>query len=87
MLVSLIIFLIVGLIAGFLARALVPGRDPMGVLGTILLGCAGAVVGGYAWRALFGDSKGVEWIGAVIGAVVLLLIYKAVTGRSRSGAY
>jgi uncharacterized membrane protein YeaQ/YmgE (transglycosylase-associated protein family) len=80
---AIIGFLILGLIAGALARLLVPGRDPMGVLGTMVLGCVGALVGGFLARAI-GDSDGVGIIGAVIGAVIVLLIYRAVA-RNRGG--
>lgn len=79
--------LIVGLVAGALARLLVPGRDPMGIGATIVLGIVGSLVGGFLWRALFGDSDGVEWIGSIIGAVLVLLLYRSVTGRSRRGLH
>ena len=75
-------FLILGLIAGAIARFLVPGRDPMGWLGTMVLGCVGALVGGFLARAL-GDSDGVGIIGSVIGAVLVLLIYRAAVGTGR----
>lgn len=78
---GLIAFLIVGLIAGALARLLVPGRDPIGWLGTLVLGLAGSLVGGFLARALFNDNDGVGIIGATIGAIILLLIYNAVTRR------
>ena len=80
---AIIGFLILGLIAGALARLLVPGRDPMGLLGTMVLGCVGALVGGFLARAI-GDSDGVGIIGSVIGAVVVLLVYRAVA-RNRGG--
>jgi uncharacterized membrane protein YeaQ/YmgE (transglycosylase-associated protein family) len=70
--------LIVGLIAGFLARAILPGKDPMGILGTLVLGVVGAIVGGFGARAL-GDNDGIGIIGATIGAIVVLLIYRMVT--------
>lgn len=73
-------FLILGLIAGALARLLLPGRDPMGLLGTMLLGCVGALVGGFLGRALFGDSDGVGLVGAVLGALLVLFIYRAAVG-------
>ncbi len=83
MIEALLTYLIIGLVAGFLARLLVPGRDPMGILGTIVLGIVGAFVGGFLAR-LVGDNDGVGWIGATIGAVIVLLIYRAATrGRTR----
>lgn len=80
-------FIIVGLIAGALARLLVPGRDPMGIFATIFLGMVGSFVGGFLATVLF-DSDGdgirpVGIIGSVIGAVICLLIYNAVTNRRR----
>ena len=82
--------IILGIVAGFLARALMPGRDPMGFFATILLGLAGALVGWYLFTGLLGigdtamfDLGGL--IGAVIGAMLLLGIYRAVAGRGRRG--
>ncbi len=81
--------LIVGLIAGFVARLLVPGRDPMGLGGTIVLGILGSFVGGFLGWALFGKdlSEGAIQpsgiIGSIIGAIILLLLYRAATRRSR----
>ncbi|MGA9102153.1 GlsB/YeaQ/YmgE family stress response membrane protein [Aeromicrobium sp.] len=82
---GIVIFLIVGLIAGLLARALVPGKDSMGILATLLLGIVGSFVGGAIW-ALFSDDKILDFqagglILSVVGAVVALLIYNRVSGR------
>ena len=78
---EIIAFIVMGLIAGFLARAIVPGRDPMGLLGTLLLGVVGAVIGGF----LFGGAdNAVGYLGALVGAVLVLLVYKLATrGGSR----
>jgi uncharacterized membrane protein YeaQ/YmgE (transglycosylase-associated protein family) len=78
--------IILGLIAGAIARLLVPGRDAMGIGGTIVLGIVGSFVGGFLWRALFvpGDQDGVTpagWIGSIIGAVIVLLVWRAIEGR------
>lgn len=81
-------FLILGLIAGLIARLLVPGRDPMGLLATMVLGCVGALVGGFLGKALFNDSDGVGLFGAIVGAVIALLVYRAAVGsrgRNRVG--
>src|SRR5688500_7319931 len=72
MITFIIGMLVVGLIVGALARLLMPGRDPMGLGGTIVLGIVGALVGGFLWRALFGDSDGVEWVGSILGAMLVL---------------
>jgi uncharacterized membrane protein YeaQ/YmgE (transglycosylase-associated protein family) len=81
---SLLVFIIVGLIIGVLARALLPGRDPIGILGTIAVGMIGAIAGGYLWRAVFGDDTGgVAWIGSILFAMLLLWgIRKMSYGRS-----
>jgi uncharacterized membrane protein YeaQ/YmgE (transglycosylase-associated protein family) len=70
--------IIIGLIAGALAKLIMPGRDPGGIIVTILLGIAGALVGGF----LFGGSDGrVGLIGSVVGALILLGIYRLIAGR------
>jgi uncharacterized membrane protein YeaQ/YmgE (transglycosylase-associated protein family) len=80
--------LILGLVAGFIAKALMPGDDPGGFFVTILLGLAGAVVGFYIFTGLLGigDNKMFDLgglIGAVIGTMILLGIYRMVAGRDR----
>jgi uncharacterized membrane protein YeaQ/YmgE (transglycosylase-associated protein family) len=82
--------LIIGAIAGFLARLLVPGRDPLGVVGTIVLGIVGSFIGGFLGYVLFdkdideGALQASGVVGSIIGAVIALLIYNATAGRSRS---
>ena len=90
---GIIAMIIVGLIAGFVARALVPGRDPMGVVGTIVLGVIGSFVGGFLGYVLF-NKDGFEGalqpsglIGSIVGAVVALLVYRAVSGGRRTTAF
>jgi uncharacterized membrane protein YeaQ/YmgE (transglycosylase-associated protein family) len=79
--------LIIGAIAGFVARLLVPGPDPMSVAATIVLGIIGSFIGGFLGYVLFGvdfDEGGIQAagvVGSVIGAVVALLIYRATTNR------
>ena len=79
---SILGYLVVGLIVGVLARFLLPGDDPMGIIGTIIVGIIGAVIGGWAAGAIFKDTAGVDWIASIITAIVLLLIWRAVAGRS-----
>ncbi|HEY5422075.1 MAG TPA: GlsB/YeaQ/YmgE family stress response membrane protein [Ilumatobacteraceae bacterium] len=86
--IGFILYLIlVGLVAGFIARALVPGRDPMSVTGTILLGIVGSFIGGFLGYVLThhdaqdGAFQASGIIGSIIGAIVALLIYRAVHGR------
>lgn len=86
---GLIVFLIIGAIAGYIARAVVPGKDDLGFLRTVLLGVVGSFVGGFLGALLFGwdgldgllQTSGL--IGSVIGAIVALLIYNAAGGRKR----
>ena len=81
---GLIVFLIVGLIAGFIARALVPGPDPMGWLGTMILGIIGSFVGGTLAALLFGGTLDISasgLIGSVVGSVIVLLIWRAMGGE------
>ena len=81
---GIIVFLIVGLIAGFIARALVPGPDPMGWLGTMILGIVGSFVGGTLAALVFGgtlDLSASGLVGSIIGAIIVLLIWRAMSGR------
>jgi uncharacterized membrane protein YeaQ/YmgE (transglycosylase-associated protein family) len=84
---GIVVLLVVGLVAGALARLLVPGKDPMGILGTLLLGLIGSVVGGLLGYVLFGHdvTEGAfqfsGLIGSVIGSVIALLVYRAVSSR------
>ena len=78
---SIIGYIVVGIIVGVLARFLVPGRDPMGWVGTIVLGILGAVLGGWAAGAIFEDTTGVDWIASIVAAVLLVLLWRAVTSN------
>ncbi len=73
---SLIGLVLIGAVIGVIARFLMPGRDPIGIVGTILVGIVGAIAGSYLWAAVFGDTEGVEWIGGVLVAMVLLYAYR-----------
>ena len=76
-------WILVGLIIGALAKLVMPGRDPGGIIVTMLLGIAGAVLGGFVGRALgfYGEGEPAGWIMSFTGAVVLLVIYRMVVGR------
>jgi uncharacterized membrane protein YeaQ/YmgE (transglycosylase-associated protein family) len=82
---GIIAWIILGLIAGAIAKFLMPGRDPGGFFITIIIGIVGAVIGGFIGSSLgVGDVTGLNlWsiVLAVVGAMVLLLIYRMVTGR------
>ncbi len=79
-----LVFLLVGLVVGVIARLLMPGPDPIGILGTILVGIVGAIIGGYLWIAVFGNTEGPEWIGSILVAMALLFLYRRMT-LSRRG--
>ena len=82
---SIIGTLLIGLLAGIVAKLLMPGRDPGGFIITILLGIAGAFIATWLGQAVgwyqVGEQAG--FIGAVVGAVVVLGIYRLVVGRRR----
>jgi uncharacterized membrane protein YeaQ/YmgE (transglycosylase-associated protein family) len=83
--VGILIWLLIGLIAGALARFLVPGRDPMGFLGTVVLGLIGSFVGGFLGNLVTDgefDVTASGLVGSVIGAIVALLIYRSVRTRN-----
>jgi uncharacterized membrane protein YeaQ/YmgE (transglycosylase-associated protein family) len=85
---SFIWWLIIGLIAGALARLIMPGRDPMGIIATILLGIVGSVLGGLVSWAIWGANRadaGFQPAGlilSILGAIIVLWIYRMVRSRS-----
>ena len=86
MVMAIIGWIIFGLVVGLIARALMPGPQPMGFVLTALLGIGGSFVGGWLGTLLFGGgepdaSNAAGWIGSVIGALILLFIYGMVAGK------
>ncbi len=78
-----LVFILVGLVVGIVARLLMPGRDPIGIVGTIVVGVVGAIVGGYLFGAVFPETEGTDWIGSIVVAMLLLFLYRKMTyGRS-----
>jgi uncharacterized membrane protein YeaQ/YmgE (transglycosylase-associated protein family) len=77
--------IIIGLLAGIVAKLLMPGRDPGGFIVTILLGIAGALIATWLGRAVgwYSADQSAGFIGAVVGAVVILGIYRLAVGRRR----
>jgi len=74
-----------GLVVGAIAKLIMPGRDPGGILITMLLGVVGSLVGTFIGRALWGGADySAGWITSILGAIILLAIYRAV--KSRQGA-
>jgi uncharacterized membrane protein YeaQ/YmgE (transglycosylase-associated protein family) len=73
--------IIFGLVVGVIAKLLMPGRDPGGFIVTALLGMAGALVGTYIGRALWGANYAAGWITSILGAILLLALYRMFAGR------
>ncbi|CAL9360058.1 GlsB/YeaQ/YmgE family stress response membrane protein [Saccharothrix sp. NPDC042600] len=79
-------WIVLGLIAGAIAKAIMPGRDPGGIIITMLLGIVGAIIGGFIGQALFGTDINTffdlsTWLLAILGSLVVLGIYRLVTGN------
>ena len=88
MLTFIVMMIIVGAIAGFIARALVPGDDSMSIVATIVLGIVGSLIGGFLGYVLFGKDiaegalQPAGLVGSILGAVIALLVYNATQRRS-----
>ena len=80
---GILAWILFGLVLGIIAKLLMPGRDPGGFIVTILLGIAGALVGGFAGRALglYTENEGAGWLMSILGAIVLLAIYRMMVRR------
>ena len=83
-------WILLGLVAGVIAKAIMPGDDPGGILGTIVIGILGAILGGFIASALnVGDLDSFfdigTWLIAIGGALLLLFLYRAVVGRRGTG--
>ena len=82
-------WIVLGLIAGAIAKAIMPGDDPGGIIVTIIIGVVGAILGGFLAQVLFNNNTVDDffdistWLTAIVGAIVLLLLYRLVAGRSR----
>jgi uncharacterized membrane protein YeaQ/YmgE (transglycosylase-associated protein family) len=76
-------WILFGLVVGIIAKLLMPGRDPGGFIVTILLGIAGALLGGFIGRAMgfYGPNEAAGWIISILGAIVLLALYRMMVRR------
>jgi uncharacterized membrane protein YeaQ/YmgE (transglycosylase-associated protein family) len=81
--VDLLVWIVFGLTIGAVARLIVPGRDPMGCLGTALLGIVGSMIGGMLGHLLVGHGpyRPAGFIGSLVGAVIALLIWRRLGSR------
>jgi uncharacterized membrane protein YeaQ/YmgE (transglycosylase-associated protein family) len=80
---AILSWILFGLVVGIIAKLLMPGRDPGGFIVTILLGIAGALVGGFIGRAMgfYGQGQSAGWLMSILGAIVLLFIYRLAVRR------
>ena len=78
-------WIIIGLLAGAIAGAFVPGRQRYGCLGTMLIGIAGGLIGGWLWVNLLGQSEASGWLGALViatlGAALVIMVLRSMGGR------
>ena len=84
---SVLWMVVVGLIVGAIAKLLMPGRDPGGTVITILIGIAGSIIAGFIGRSIgwYQTAEPAGFIASILGAIVLLFLYRAFTGRGKSG--
>lgn len=90
MLINLIIWIVLGFVAGYLAKLIMPGPDSGGFILTTILGIVGAIVGGFVGSMLFGESASINnnnfsiysVLFAIVGAIIVLAVYRLATGRS-----
>ena len=78
-------WIVIGALAGIIAKAIMPGKDPGGCIVTILLGVAGAMLAGFVGHALgwYRQGEGAGFIAAILGAILILLVYRIIAGRRR----
>ncbi|EWC62633.1 Transglycosylase-associated protein [Actinokineospora spheciospongiae] len=79
-------WIVLGLLAGLIAKAIMPGKDPGGIIITMILGVVGAIIGGFIGNAIFGGGLSTffsirTWLLAILGSIILLGIYRLVTGN------
>jgi uncharacterized membrane protein YeaQ/YmgE (transglycosylase-associated protein family) len=82
---GILAWIVIGLVAGGIAKLLMPGRDPGGCIITILLGIAGALIAGWIGHAVgwYGENEGAGFLAAIVGAFLILLIYRLIV-RNRA---
>ena len=81
---DVIVYILAGLVIGVIARALLPGRQEMSIVLTIVIGVIAAVLGGLLWEVIFPDNDGIAWIGSIIVGIVLVYLYVLFSGRTRA---
>ncbi|OQD57792.1 hypothetical protein BM536_001675 [Streptomyces phaeoluteigriseus] len=87
---GIIAWILIGLLAGAIAKMLLPGKDPGGIIITMLIGVVGGLLGGWLGKVIFGvDSIDgffdlSTWIAAIVGSLILLLLYRVISGNKRT---
>ena len=81
---DIIVYAIAGLVIGALARLILPGKQSMGWVLTMVIGVVSAIVGGLIWNAIFPDNEGIAWIGSLLVALVIIVIYERVVANRQS---
>ncbi len=81
---EILYWIVFGLVVGVIAKLLMPGRDPGGFVVTVVLGIAGALLGGFIGRVmgLYRQGESAGWIMSILGAVILLFLYRMMRGRT-----
>jgi uncharacterized membrane protein YeaQ/YmgE (transglycosylase-associated protein family) len=76
-------WILIGLLAGLIAKAITPGRDPGGCLVTIVIGIAGAVLAGFIGQQMgwYSQNEGAGFLAAIVGAILILIVYRMIAGR------
>ena len=84
---SFIWMCIIGLVAGAIAKLIMPGKDPGGLIITMLIGIAGSIVAGYLGRAIgwYQEGQGAGLIMSVVGAIILLALYRMIKSKQAAG--
>jgi uncharacterized membrane protein YeaQ/YmgE (transglycosylase-associated protein family) len=82
--IAVLSWIVFGLVVGIIAKLVMPGNDPGGFIVTVLLGVAGALVGGFVGRALgfYGPNEAAGYLMSIVGAIILLALYRMMTRRS-----
>ncbi len=80
---GILMWILFGLVVGIIAKFLMPGKDPGGFIVTILLGVAGALLGGFIGQQMgfYGPNQAAGWLVSILGAILLLVIYRMMVGR------
>jgi uncharacterized membrane protein YeaQ/YmgE (transglycosylase-associated protein family) len=81
---DIIVYAIAGLVIGALARLILPGKQSMGWVLTMVIGVVSAIVGGLIWNAIFSGNEGIAWIGSLLVALVIIVIYERVVANRES---